>query len=84
MLIRSITTEMFYPKNSMMMPRSTIHKQKRKKFHLSSVLLYLSPFPLTFPKTILRCRGGMKRSNSFRPTWKRQQRPTILSILLRR
>ena len=43
-----------------MVPRSTIHKQKRKNFHLSSILLYLLPFSPIFPKTTPRC---LKSSN---------------------
>ena len=63
-----------------------------KSFCLLFILSCLPLFLLIFPKIILkclksnnrRCRESMKRSNSFRPTWKKRQRPAALSVLLRR
>jgi len=61
-----------YPKNPMIIPGSTIHKQKRKFFAVVSVSLCL-PLPTpTFHKTMprfwksssKRCSRGMRRSSS--------------------
>jgi len=59
----------------MIVSRSTIHKQKRKIFHLSSILSYLPPFFLIFSNIMPiylkssdgRCRKGIRRSNGSRP-----------------
>jgi len=75
-----------------MVPRSTIHKQKRKFFTLVSVLLcLLLPTP-TFHKTTprplkssgKRCSGGTRRSSSPSFDCKRQQKPVMQSVQLRR
>ena len=75
-----------------MVPRLTIHKQKREVFAFSSILLCFFSFPPIFSRMIPRFlkssnekqREDIKRSNSSRSTWKRQQRPTILSVQLRK
>jgi len=75
-----------------MVPRSTIHKQKRKFFTLVSVSLCLLPLPLTFLKMMLnclrnsavRCSDGMRSSSSLSFDCKRQQRPVMLSVQLRK
>jgi len=49
-----------------MVPRSTIHKQKRKFFALVSVSLCLSPLSPTFHKTMprfLKSSRGIRRSS---------------------
>ena len=81
-----------YLKNHVMLSRPIIHKQKRKFFHLSSISSYLlSSHPIFHNTTPIylkssdgRYREDMRRSNSFKPNWKRQQRPVMLSVLLRR
>ena len=55
----------FTQKNPVMVPRSTIHKQKRKFFTLISVLSCLPPPTLTFHKTTLRyLKSSGKRCSS--------------------
>jgi len=75
-----------------MVPRSTIHKQKRKFFALVFVSLYLLLPPLTFLKTMLKCSrssavrysNGMRSSSSSSFNYKRQQRPIMQSMQLRK
>ena len=81
-----------YLKNPMMVPKSTIYKQKRKVFAFSSILPCFPPFPLTSSKIIPKClknsamkyKEDTRRSNSSKPIWKKQQKHTILNILLKR
>jgi len=76
-----------------MVPRSTIHKQKKREFFaLIFVSLYLPLPPLTFPRTTLkcskssvrRCNDGMRRNSSPSFGYKRQQKPVMQSVQLRR
>jgi len=75
-----------------MVPRSTIHKQKRKFFALVSVLLCLPPPPPTFHKTTprplkssgKRCSGGIRRSRGPSFSCKRQRKPIMQSVQLRK
>ena len=75
-----------------MVPKLTIHKQKIKVFAFFSVSLCLPLFSLTSPKTMLRylksntmkCSEGTRRSNSSWLIWKKQRRPIVLSMQLRK
>jgi len=75
-----------------MVPKSTIHKQKRKFFALVSVLLCLLLPPLTFHKMTLRplkgsskrCSRGMRRSRDPSFDCKRQRKPIVQSMQLRK
>jgi len=75
-----------------MVPRSIIHKQKREFFALVSALLCL-PLPTpTFPRTTLkcsrssagRCNDSMRRNSSLSSGYKRQQKPVVQNVQLRR
>jgi len=76
----------------MMVPRLTIHKQKREFFALVSALLCLPPPTPTFHKTTLRysrssavrCNDGMRRNSSPSYDCKRQRKPVVLSVQLRK
>ena len=76
----------------MMVPRSTIYKQKRKFFALVSVLLCLPPPLPTFHKMTprplkssgKRCSGGTKRSRGSSFDCKRQWKPVMQSVWLRK
>jgi len=69
----------------MMVPGSTIHKQKRKFFALVSVSLCLSLPPPTFLKTTLKClRSSTMRCSSLSFDCKRQWRPVVQSMWLRK
>jgi len=75
-----------------MVPRSTIYKQKRDFFALASVSSCLPLLSLTFSNTMLKysksgdvkCSNGMRRSNSSWFVCKRQQRPIMWSVQLKR
>ena len=75
-----------------MIPRSTIHKQKRKFFALVSVLSCLPPPTLIFHETIPRFlkssskkySRGTRRSSSSWSNWKKWQSYIGLSMQLRR
>jgi len=75
-----------------MVPRSIIHKQKREFFALVSVLLCPLPPTPTFLRTMLkcsrssarRCNDGMRRNSSPSFSYKRQQKPAVQSVQLRR
>jgi len=75
-----------------MVPRSIIHKQKRKFFALVSVLSCLPPPTPTFPRTTLkcsrssagRCNDGMRRSSSPSSGYKGQCKSVMQSVQLRR
>ena len=76
----------------MIVPRSTIYKQKRKVFAFVSISLCLPPSLLTFPKIMpkylksssKKSSGDMRRSNSSWSNWKKQQSHIRLSMWLRR
>ena len=75
-----------------MIPKSIIYKQKRKVFTFSFTSSCLPLFSLTFSNMMLiylksstvKCSDSMRRSNSFQFIWKRQQRPVVQSMWLRR
>ena len=75
-----------------MVPRSTIYKQKREFFALISVSLCLSLPTLTFPRMTLkcqrssarRCNSSMRRSRGPSFNCKRQWKPVMQSMLLRK
>jgi len=75
-----------------MVPRSTIHKQKKKFFALVPIsLCFLPPTPIFLKTTlkclrssIMKCSDGMRRSNSSSFICKRQLRPVVQSIQLRK
>ena len=76
----------------MMVSKSTIYKQKRKVFTFSSVSSCLPLFPPTSSKIMLRClkssairySKGTRRSNSSWFVWKKQWRPVVQSMQLRK
>ena len=76
----------------MIVPRSTIHKQKREFFTLVLVLSCLPPPFSTFHKTMLkflkssgkRYSGGTRRSSGSQNNWKKWHSYIGLSMRLRR
>ena len=75
-----------------MVPRSKYINRKREFFALISVSSCLPPPPLIFPRTTLkcskssagRCNDGMRRNSSPSFGYKRQRRPVVQSVQLRR
>ena len=75
-----------------MVPRSTIHKWKRKFFALASISSYLPPPLPTLHKTILKClkcsnkkcSGDTRSSSSSYFSWKKWQSYVRLSMQLRK